>query len=289
MALVPIDAGPQGYDLFAHARAAVSSVRYPASVDYTIAISGLDGQTPRANHYRAYSRPAEGIIDVAPISTEEEAHPVVVHGVNFALTATICGGRCETGVGHVSEPVGRTPDSADLVGVPMLEPTYAFGLKYPQARALPQTEEASKLPTIAIVATQTRDYDVTLVDEPLVNGTPTYHLRLRPLRKPHDYRLRELWVGRSDFLPRRALIAGDFTIAPLVDVPWTVDFTVSDGCPYILDEKAQARLYLAHRHVVQNAVIAFENVHDAGADSLFHRPLIEYDPDANTLVEPVAP
>lgn len=286
---MPLDTGPQAYDLFAHARAAVSSARYPDSVDYTIAVSGLDGTTPRENHYRAYSRPAEGIIDVAPISVEEEAHPVVVRGVNFALTATICGGRCETGIGHVSEPVGRTPDSADLVGVPIVEPTYSFGLKYPETRGRPQAEETSKLPTIAIVATQTHDYDVTLVDEPLVDGTPTYHLRLRPLRKPHDNRLRELWIGRDDFLPRRALIAGDFTIPPLVNVPWTVDFTVSDGCPYIADEKAQATLFLAHRHVVQNAVIAFENVRDASADSVFHRPLIENDPSATTLVEPVTP
>jgi hypothetical protein len=279
----------QAYDLFAHARAAVSSARYPASVDYTIAISGLDGQTPRANHYRAYSRPAEGIIDVAPVSAEEEAHPIVVHGINFALTATVCGGRCETGSATVSEPVGRAPDSADLVGVPIIEPTYAFGLKYPEARGQPQTEEASKLPTIAIVATQTHDYDVTLVDEPLVDGTPTYHLRLKALRKPHDNRLRELWIGQSDYLPRRAVVAGDFTIAPLVDVPWTIDFGVTAGCPYIADEKAQATLFLAHRHVVQNAVIAFENVRDAGDDSFFHRPLIQYDPDATALVEPVAP
>lgn len=284
-----MDAGPQAYDLFAHARAAVSSARYPNSVDYTIAISGLDGQTPRANHYRAYSRPAEGIIDVAPVSAEEEAHPLVVHGINFALTATICGGRCETGTGHVSEPVGRTPDSADLVGVPILEPTYAFGLRYPQARGRPQTAEASNLPTIAIVATHTHDYDVTLVDEPLVGGTPTYHLQLRPLRKPHDNRLRELWIGQNDFLPRRAVIAGDFTIAPLVNVPWTVDFSVTGGCSYIADEKAQATLFLAHRHVVQNAVIAFENVRDASADTFFHRPLIQYDPAATALVEPVAP
>jgi hypothetical protein len=286
---VPIDAGPHAYDLFAHARSAISSARYPASIDYTIAISGLDGQTPRANHYRAYSRPAEGIIDVAPVSAEEEAHPTVVHGFNFALTATVCGGRCETGVGQVSEPVGRTPDSADLVGVPLLEPTYAFGLKYPQARGKPQTGESSTLPTIAVVATQTRDYDVTLVDEPQLDGTPTYHLRLRPLREPHDNRLRELWIGTNDFLPRHAVIAGDFTIAPLVDVPWTVDFTVADGCPYITDEKALAPLYLAHRRVVRDAAIAFENVRDASAASFFHRPLIEGDPDATTLVEPVAP
>lgn len=286
---MPIDAGPQAYDLFAHARAAVSSARYPASVDYTIVVTGLDGQTPRANHYRAYSRPAEGVIDVAPVSAEEAAHPIVVHGINFALTATICGGRCDTGTGHISEPVGRAPEAADLVGVPILDPTYAFGLQYPQARGKHQLAESSTLPTIAVVATQTHEYDVALVDEPRIDGTPTYHLRLRPLRRPHDNRLRELWIGTSDFLPRRAVVAGDFTVAPLVDVPWTIDFNVDAGCPYIADEKAQAALYLPHRRVVHNATIAFDNVRDAAGDSFFHRPLIQYDSDATTLVEPAAP
>jgi hypothetical protein len=111
-------------------------------------------------------------------------------------------------------------------------------------------------------------------------------LRLRALRKPHDNRLRELWVGRGDFLPRRAVIAGDFTVAPLVDVPWTIDFAVNAGCPYIADERAQATLYLAHRRVVRNAVVEFENVRNSGDDSFFHRPLIEPEEDATTLVEP---
>lgn len=286
---MPVDAGPQAYDLFAHARTAVTSARYPDSIDYTIDISGLDGRTPRTNHYLAYSRPAEGIIDVAPVSAEEEAHPVVVHGFNFALTADICEGRCETGSAHISDPVGRSPSSADLVGVPILDPTYTFGLKYPAGRGKAQTEEPSKLPTIAVVATQTRDYEVTLVDTPELDGTPTYHLRLRPLRKPHDNRLRELWIGQNDFLPRRAVTAGDFTTAPLVDVPWTIDFSIRDGCAYIANEEAQATLFLAHRHVVHNAVISFENVRDASNDSFFHRPLIEGDPSTNALVEPLAP
>lgn len=286
---VPIDAGPQAYDLFARARSAVTSARYPATIDYTIDVSGLDGQAPRANHYLAYSRPAEGIVDVAPISAEEQAHPITPHGFNFALTADICEGRCETGVAHITQPVGRPADSADLVGVPILDPTYAFGLRYPEARGEHEGVEPSKLPTIAVVATQTRDYDVTLIDEPRIDGTPTYHLRLQPLRKPHDNRLRELWIGQIDFLPRRAVIAGDFTIAPLVDVPWIVDFTVVSGCAYVADEKAQATLFLAHRHVVRNAAIAFENVRDADGDSFFHRPLIRYDPDTTALVEPVAP
>jgi hypothetical protein len=175
------------------------------------------------------------------------------------------------------------------VGVPILDPTYAFGLTYPERSLKHQDEEPSRLPTIAIVATQTHDYDVTLVDRPDVDGTPTYHLRLRPLRKPHDNRLRELWIGQSDFLPRRAIVSGDFTIAPLVEVPWAIDFSVTSGCAYIADEKALATLYLVHRHVVQNAVIAFEDVRNSDENGYFHRPLIQPDLSGTTLVEPLVP
>jgi hypothetical protein len=284
--LVPADVGPQAYELFLRARAAVTAVRYPASLDYTIAVSGLDGQTPRANHYRASSRPAEGVIDVASVSAEEEQHPVVVRGFNFAFTASICGGRCETGTAVVAVPAGRTPSTPDLIGVPILDPTYSFGLRYPEPKTNRTSASASNLKTIAVVATQTRDYDVTLLDTPPLDGTPTYRLRLRPLRKPHDNRLRELWIGQSDFLPRRAVIAGDFTIAPLVDVPWVVDFTVRSDCPYVDDEVAQSTLYLAHRRVVRNAVISFQDVREAEGGSFLDRPLLQPQADETTLVEP---
>jgi hypothetical protein len=137
-----------------------------------------------------------------------------------------------------------------------------------------------------VVSTQTHDYQVTYVDEPTIDGTPTYHLRLRPLRKPHDNRLRELWVGQPDFLPRRALVAGDFTIAPLVDVPWIVDFTLVDGCPYIAREASQSTLYLAHRRVVRDAVVVFTGVRSAGGDSFLHRPIVGPAPAETTLTEP---
>ncbi|HXM07438.1 MAG TPA: hypothetical protein VN936_08235, partial [Candidatus Acidoferrum sp.] len=125
---------------------------------------------------------------------------------------------------------------------------------------------------------------VTLVDTPLLDGEPTYHLRLTPRHKPKDLRLRELWVGTGDFLPRQALISGNFTVAPLVDVPWLVDFSVVDGVPYIAKETAEATLYLAHRHVVTDATIAFDNIREPR--SIIGEPLIAPELKAETLVEP---
>ncbi len=280
------DAAPDAYAIFARARAAVTAARYPTAIDYTIAVSGLNGATPQTNHYRAESRPYENEIRVAPVSSEEAAAPPhVVHGINFALSFFICGGQCDTGSATVKAPVGRAASSPDLLGVPLLDPTYAFGLPYASRARAHATVADSTLPVIATVSTRTRDYAVTFAGTDEVDGTPAYHLRLTPLRKPHDNRLRELWVGVADALPRRAVISGNFTVAPLVDVPWTIDFRVAGGVPFIARETASRDLYLSHRRVVRDAVIAFDDVREPPLSAV-GRPLLQPDADDTTLVEP---
>ncbi len=112
---------------------------------------------------------------------------------------------------------------------------------------------------------------------------PTYHLALTPLRRPKDNRLRELWVGANDYLPRKAVISGNFTIRPLVDVPWTIDFAVVDGAPYIARESAAATLYMEHRRVIRSAVIAFDDIREPSG--IYDRPLVEPAPtETSTLL-----
>jgi hypothetical protein len=265
----------------------VTSAQYPYKVDYTIAITGLDGATPRGNHYHATSYPDENRVDVAPISQEEApSPPPVPHGFNFAITFGICGGRCDTGSGSIAIPVGHSPPSPDLIGVPLLAPTYMFGLAYQRQRdRSAQPDSPSNIPVIAVVASNARDYAVTLVDSPVIDGVPSYHLRLRPLRKPKDNRLRELWIDTGDYLPRKAIVAGNFTLAPFVDVPWTVDFSVIAGAPFIREESAGETLYLAHRRVVRDARISFENVAQGGG-AIYDKPLIAPDNSDTTLTEP---
>jgi hypothetical protein len=280
------DAGPNAYAIFTRARAAISALQYPRSIDYTISIKGFDGSTPRENHYRANCRPGEDLINVAPISEEEAAAPPPVpKGFSFAFTASICGGHCETGVANVALPAGRHAASPDLIGVPLLAPTYMFGLPYNERGTDQQTSTKSKIPTIAVVSSSTRDYRVTLADTPVLDGSPSYHLLLTPLRRPHENRLRELWIGAADYLPRKAVIAGNFTIAPLVDVPWTVRFAMANGVPFISSETSDATLYLANREIVRNATISFENIRDSDR-SLAGRPLVQPLADSTTLTEP---
>ncbi|MGA8475416.1 MAG: hypothetical protein WB681_10120 [Candidatus Cybelea sp.] len=283
-----VDLRPDAYAIFTRARAAVTASRYPDALQYTISVTGVEGRTAQANHYRAFCDLADGAIDVASISEEQAAQPPpIVRGFKFSLTAFVCGGHCETGSATVSKPVGSLPESQDVIGVPILDPTYMFGLRYVTGNTQKLEETApSSLPIIATVSSRQRDYVVLLADTTVVEGVASYHLLLKPLANPKQNRLRELWIGTNDYLPRKALLAGNFTIAPLVDVPWTVKFTVFDGTAFISSETTDSTLYLKHRRVVRNATITFEQIRSAG-DSLIGRPLVEPDATETTLVEPL--
>lgn len=276
-------APPDAYAIFQRARSAVSSAAYPRRLDYTVAISGYDGYAFREDHYRASYDANDGAIREFPISDEELASPPPVpRGINVRFTLAVCWFGC----GGITIPAGHPPPSADLIGVPLLTPNYEFGLQFPQARTLPQPDSpATDLRMIAVVSTRTRDYAVTLLDDPLLEGVPTYHLQLTPLRKPKANRLRDLWVDASDYLPRQAVVAGNFTDAPLTDVPWTISFTLFEGAPVIASETADAALYLAHRRVVRDASIAFVNIHEPSG-SLVGEPLVEPRADDGALLEP---
>ena len=271
------------YAIWLHARAAVTSAQYPSRLDYTIAVTGLDGQTPTSDHYRASSDSSDGSVRVFPISDEELAKPPPVpHGINVSLNAAVCIGLCWV----IHQPIGHPAPYQDLIGEPLLEPTYMFGLRYalPQKKPQQQDEETT-LRTIAVVSSGAPVYRVELIDQPQLDGIQTYHLRLTPLRKPKENRLRELWICANDYLPRRAVTAGNFTISPLTDVPWNVDFALVDGAPVISKESAAADLYLGHRRVVRDATIAFEDIREPSG-SIYDRPLLRPETTDDALVEP---
>jgi hypothetical protein len=271
-------AADSAYNLFLRSRSAVSAARYPDRLDYTIVASGIEGGRFRTNHYKGRYDSTDGSIRVLPISDEELADPAVQpHDFDFRQIL----------IQGVSVPVGRQTDPDILGGSPLLEPTYAFGLKLravPEARS--QTDDTvASLPVIAVVSNRARDYDVSLVDEPVLNGVETYHLRLTPIRRPKQYRLRELWLGANDFLPRQAVVAGNFTVAPLVDVPWLLSFEIRDGLPYVSREDAEDTLYLGHRHTVSDAEVRFSDVQESSGN-LIGAPLITQDITPTSLVEP---
>jgi hypothetical protein len=282
MVAVEPSPSPDPYALFSQTRSAVSSARYPERIDYTIDVSGYDGSVAKTNHYQAIDHVETQMLKVGAISAEEKTAPPTPHGVDVKFVAGICFGLCW----GIAVPVGRPVASQDLLGVPLLTPAYTFGMQYPLTRrAASQADaEVEELPVIAVVATQTRDYTIDFVDDETIDDTPVYHLHLTPLRNPKTNRLRELWAGVDDHLPRRATVAGNFTIAPLVDVPWTIDFTVVDGAPYIQRERADAVLYMQHRQVVRDAQISFGDIREGSG--FMNGPLIPSDATDTALEEP---
>ncbi|HTU70056.1 MAG TPA: hypothetical protein VMF11_07010 [Candidatus Baltobacteraceae bacterium] len=271
------------YLIFQRTRSAVSAARYPQRIEYTIAVRGDDGSTPRTNHYAASYGGRAGIL-VSSISQEEAAHPTAPRGINVSIHFFLSGGN-GSGTSDTSIAVGRPEPSADLLGVPILSPTYTFGLRFPErAGQTPVAGPAPSLPTIAVVSTEKRNYAVSLLGTDVIGGVDTCHLALTPLREPKVNRLRELWVGENDYLPRKALVAGNFTIAPLADVPWTIDFTLYGGAPLISNESADQPLYLPHRRVVTNATISFDDVRESY--DFIDEPLLTPAVTGTTLIEP---
>jgi len=276
---------PDAYAVWLKTRSAITAAQYPGRIDYTIAVTGLDGSQPAADHYRASCDSGDGAIRLFPISDEQLAAPgPVPHGVNMFFVIELSGGR-GSGTATDAIPMGHPAPGSDLLGEPLLSPTYMFGLGYNLAATHAQAAASSPLRVIATVSAQSPNYQVTMIDMPAIDGVVTYHLKLVPLRRPKENRLRELWVGTRDYLPRKAIISGNFTIAPLVDVPWVVDFSIVDGAPYIARESAERTLYLAHRRVVHDAVIAFEKIREPG-DSPYDEPLVEPEQDDTALIEP---
>ena len=282
-------ADSDAYSLWDRARAAVTSAAYPHRIAYTIAISGFDGETLVSDHYRASFDPNDGTIRLFPISDEESAKPPVPHGFNMFL-----GLRNRLRLRGIFDlKIGHSPPDQDLLGEPHLTPTYMFGIPYaadtPEApdTPAPRTDsptDGGSLPLIASVSSRTADYRVSLVDLSTMDGVLTYHLALDPLRRPHEHRLRELWIGAADYLPRRAVIAGNFTQAAFDNAMWTIDFSVFDRAPYISREIAGGTLALPHQRIVRDAVIAFTDIR-APAD-MYDTPLLDPKLNRSSLVEP---
>ncbi len=250
------------YSLYLRTRSAVSSAAYPQRIAYTIAITGDENGNLRTNHYRANCDPVENTIRVFPMSDEQLAEPEhLPQGINFYVQ------------GHY-ESFGRVATPPDLIGVPVISPTYMFGLTHKASWSAARDEVPSKIPTIAIVSSQPAEYRVASAGGDNVNGIMTDHLILTPIRDPQNNRLRDLWVSQATYLPVRASISGNFTTTPLVNVPWTVDFSTLDGAPYVTSESADGVLSFPHNRSIVDLHVAFENVHEQSGLA-FDSPLVD--------------
>jgi len=175
------------------------------------------------------------------LNREEATHPHVPHGTNIGITAGRSGPIY--GIPPKGQIVTQEPTN-DPIGQLTLAVDQDFGLALtapPIGATANMSEVASAvttLPKIGRTGTVARTYDVTDLGDLTENGVSLHHLGLRPLRDPHKYRLRELWLDAKTSLPLRAIVAGVGNRWPLDAVDWRVDFKQLEGGTYIARETA---------------------------------------------------
>jgi hypothetical protein len=287
------------YQIFARARAYWLQQRYPPLIEYSVAVSVLEGGSVKIERYWSAYDSVDQEIMVDPISDYERAHPTyAAHGVSIKIPL-------------LSSVVGKPQPPTDYLGVPLLAPNYTFGMAQlpktnpagPDAAELVREiraefhdpapanrPEASASPgVLPIIERETvynRAYRVTLVGIESTYGVPAYHLHLHALRDPGRYRLQELWIDTRTFAPIQLIEGINFVNGPGTGVPWRVRFTrIGDGL-YVYDETALKAMHYEGL-VYPQASVAFENIR--GVDELSRLPPL-FGPEAPLIMnEPEFP
>ena len=266
--------------------------KYPTNLSYDVVVQVVDQGKPLTERYATTYDAMKGTIHVNPISDFERAHPPDGRGVNiFFLT----------------KQLNKSTRPIDFMGVPILEPTYSFGIG-PHVLARKATSQEivneirrqyhdtarpdnSGLKTIARLVSTNHAYAITYAGRESVRGVDCDHLSLRPTRDPGRNRLRELWIDHATHRTVRAIIGLNFIRGLGTKVPWRIDFGMHAGALYIASETALAPVHTEaslggeSSRTYTVATIAFENLHTQKAFS--HLPsFFEPPADGALLREP---
>ena len=221
--------------LLSTARAYVSRHSSVAHVSYRVVVSLTSGNAIVSR--RTYDSAFDGasrVVYANSISEEEPNHPIVPHGINVVISASASTSTGSTGGTGIS--LGRPLDEKDVIGAPVLTPSYFFGLARPpepQADAL-----GGSLRTIVQTKVVNREYYASYLGDETVAGEPCAHLRLISVTHPEKHRLREVWVA-SDGAPLQAIIHGNFTTRPWDGLDWTITFRRDAAALFIDSETTQ--------------------------------------------------
>src|SRR6516165_2516182 len=106
------------YQIFARARAYCLQQSYPPLVEYTVAVSVLEGGSVKTERYwSAYDSMSQQVA-VDAVSDYERAHPAyAAPGLNLHFQIPL-----------LQKDLGRSQKPADYLGVPVLAPNYTFGM-----------------------------------------------------------------------------------------------------------------------------------------------------------------
>jgi hypothetical protein len=267
--MLPIDP----YQVFSQARNVWAAQRYPQYLTYTVTVRVNERGVEKSKHYHLAYDAKNAKIYVNPVSDEERTEPPDPYGFTIHLLPKR---QHQT---LFDKRVGNPGEAVDYLGVPMISPTYSFGMsatafeedRDPDALVQEIRKEfndptpplkaqelatSGGLKTIAVVTGHKRAYDARFDDIEQIDGHDCYHLTLRPLYPSPRLRLRELWIDTQNYETRQLVTAGNFTGSA---VPWTIDFTDSNGSMYIESETANAPVGVGD-HRYQQASVTFDDV-----------------------------
>ena len=289
------------YQIFARARAYWLQQHYPPLLEYTVAVSVLEGGTIKTQRYWSAYDSVSRQVAVDPISDYEKEHPTFpASGLNLNIPL-------------LSHVLSKPQPPTDYLGVPVLAPNYSFGMAdipatnpsaandpaelvrevraefhdpNPRGPSPEPSATASAPPIIERETIYSRVYRITLVGGETIEGVPAYHLHLQALREPGRYRLQELWVDARNLAPIELIERINFVDGPGTGVPWRVRFSLVSGALYIYDEKALRPMHYGGL-VYREAGVWFENIR--AVDQL-SRPAPLFAPQAPLIMsEPTFP
>jgi hypothetical protein len=257
----PSDAPPTpdqiaGMKLYASVRRAWGDAYYPRFATYTVGISyQRDGKVVQL-HYLTFEDMRRDLVYARAFSAEEEAHPKTPHGFDIGLGSLNGSGGFKVTHDRTDDPVGTL-----ALGI---NQDYRISRADREIRAQTDAMDAansSNLPEIGRTGNAAKpDYDVRLAGTADENGVQVAHLTLKPLKDPHQYIVRDLWVKTADNIVLRARLSENFNQGPLRDTTWIVTYTQIDGAPYIQTETAETDVAYPDDITLKNVTITFTDV-----------------------------
>jgi hypothetical protein len=287
---------PDPYQVFARARQVWASQQYPDYMTYTVAVNVTERGVPKSKHYHLAYDTRSGQITVDPVSAEEKTTPPVPKGIIFHLIPR------RNFAPIMDKRVGNPGEAVDYLGVPMIAPTYSFGMAVagtpdespdnalvaqirkqfndpmPSAKSQ-ELASNGKIQTITSVTTFLRRYTIAYGGEDSIDGHDCYHLLLVPNYDPKRFRLREVWVDEQNYETRRLISAGNFQAS---QVPWLITFTEISGAQYIDSEVALAPVGVGD-HRYEHASVSFQAIAQAPRPT---RPAGAFATKENLMQEP---
>jgi hypothetical protein len=210
-----------GGQIFENALHTLRTLEYPPVVAFLITVHSTVGGKPFVESFRSSVRTSDGLVTThaVPVSTTNQPENPWGWRIQIPILSSLFPNQRK---GNYSQPFG----------VPMISPTYAFGLLPRRAIEFPGTRTNDADPNIKSlgrVLSIARNYDASLIGIEQYRSRFVYHLKLSPLDRPDFYRLRELWIDTQAFVIWKLRSAGIFDSGAATTVPWDIEYTIADG------------------------------------------------------------